>query len=259
MLAAMLLVEGGVFTSGAVGSLQMLPGEERRQSARVGDLMLDATEVTQATWAAVMGENPVATRRQRAATNPNVPGTPCSAAAVGDDLPVVCVDWHEVLAFANARSELEGLEPAYRRVDGIWIWDRASPGYRLPTHVEWERAARGTERKQLGLWDTVAEACEDHAVLGGVCAEGLEPVSALSEGPYGHRGLYGNAREWVWFDRQAASATELLEHRAPGFAYLVRGASWQSRPDEARVSARMWTWDEARLVDVGVRLARNPQ
>ena len=259
MLVTMLLVAGGRFTAGAVGSTQMLPGEEGRQHHTVRAFYLDATEVTQAAWAELMGENPVATRQGKSAVNPNLRGPACSVAGVGDELPVVCVSWDEVLAYANARSEREGLAPAYVQKGGIWIWDRDAPGYRLPTHVEWERAARGSLRETYGRWDDPYEACEAGAVLGEVCSEDhAEPVGEQAEGPYGHRGLYGNVREWVWFDTLLASQTELLEHRAPGFSYLTKGGSWASRRDEARVSSRAWTWRGSWHLDVGVRLARNP-
>ncbi len=73
--------------------------------------------------------------------------------------PVVRVRWHDVVKWCNARSEKNGLTPLYR-VDGevyrsgIENIVRRIPGvgYRLPTDMEWEFAARGGLRGMRFPW-----------------------------------------------------------------------------------------------------------
>ena len=109
---------------------------------------LETTEVTQAQWSAYFPDNN--------------PSSFDECTLDGSDCPVDTVNWWEAVAYLNARSVSEGLEPCYTlegcdpslagtdiECSGVEVSDaRASgnpylcEGYRLPMEAEWEYAYR---------------------------------------------------------------------------------------------------------------------
>lgn len=88
------------------------------------------------------------------------------------DHPVTCVSWHDAVAFCR--------------------WAEV----RLPSEVEWEKAARGADRR-LFAWGNEppdAHCCNYDFIVGDTTPVGSYPRGAS---PYGMLDVAGNVREWT--------------------------------------------------------------
>lgn len=205
-------------------------------------------ETTQQEWLDTMGQNP------------------STFVSCGLRCPVETVSWHSVLAYANARSALEGLEPCYilggtctgdaglgtLECDGAVAVNApgesvyACQGYRLPTESEWEFSARvldPDDRRYSGITATRCDEydpsldgwvtyCANSAVSWSGCVE-LDGVDILAE----------------------CSGPSLTASRAPNFFGL----------HDMRGNVAEWIWDgyrpDPRPVDASgtfVDLVLNP-
>ncbi len=101
----MVLIPAGTFTMGSPPGEGMRQPEERMHQVRITrPFRIDATEVTQKQWLALMNFN--------------------RSDNLGDSLPVENISWKDAVEFCRRLSEREGKT------------------YRLPTEAEWEYACR---------------------------------------------------------------------------------------------------------------------
>ena len=140
------------------------------------------------------------------------------ASFAGSDQPVVCVDWHQAMAYC------------------AWV------GARLPTEAEWEKAARGTEAATYPWGDefdgTRLNYC-DRNCLDEKREQDVDdgyqytaPVNGYPEGasPYGALNTAGNVWEWVsdWYDPNYYAISPYRNPTGPatGLYKVQRGGSY---------------------------------
>jgi formylglycine-generating enzyme required for sulfatase activity len=167
--------------------------------------MIDMYETRMSYWVEIYDW---ATQNGYAFTNPGLNVDPDGIPQSGDH-PVHSVSWHDVLKWANARSEKDGFTPCYYvdvnrtqvyrsgevEVDNFKV-DWTASGYRLPTEAEWEVAARGGLASNKYSWGNSpfpSKANYLDTQLGKPTAAGTFGANG-----YGIHDVDGNLREWVW-------------------------------------------------------------
>ena len=212
---------GGEFLMGSGGGRA---DEQPPHRVRLRPFYLARSEVTQAQWRAVMGENPAHFNT-------------C------ESCPVEQVSWEDAQLFLRRAS------------------DRAGVALRLPTEAEWEYAAGGGDKRET--WPGTSDRDELPAFVWfkGSFEGKTHPVGQKKPNAFSLHDLGGNVAEWCadWFDPEyyQLSATDDPRGPATGTRRCVRGGSFLSGPDEVRTAHRWGSDPTARRRSIGLRVARD--
>ena len=220
----MVLVQGGSFE---MGSNEGDANEKPVHRRSINSFYMGKTEVTQAQWRAVMGNNPSKFKN-------------CSSC------PVEQVSWNDVQQFLKKLNA------------------RTNQAYRLPTEAEWEYAAGGGgSRTRFGNsrdfidpehvnFDASASFKKNYSVTGQY-REKTTPVGSFAPNTLGLYDMSGNVWEWCadWYKGYPGSG--IIDHTNQ--SRVVRGGSWESYPQSCRVAIRGDISPTDRDGSLGFRLA----
>ena len=213
---------------------------------------LGETPVTQALWAAVMGENP--------------------SRFVSPDRPVEQVSWEDCQIFLPRLGEaVPGLAP------------------RLPSEAEWEYACRAGTGAATWAGDLVIRGDHDAPILDAIAwyggnsghefdlsagldssswpkkqyphvKAGTRPVRGKHPNPLGLFDMLGNVYEWCedWYGSDDRADSPVVDPTGPrpGSDRVFRGGSWYSIARYVRAADRDWDSPGNRFSTLGLRLAR---
>ncbi len=262
----MVCIPAGMFRMGDPGSGGG-PAERPRHEVRLDAFWIERLEVTRALWDEVA---------DWAATNgyefadlpPGEADHPVSYVGWED-----CVKWCNARSEREGRTPAYYLEAAqqtpYRKgvvdLSGAQVkWN--ADGYRLPTEAEWEKAARGgldgqdfpwpgsatngvlpIDGSRANYWESAhpfwrEDPYDDATTPAGYFNGSQTPPGGDMANGYGLYDLAGNVWEycWDWFDTGYYALSPADNPRGPeaGRVRVIRGGSWNSRPDQLRCSFR---------------------
>ena len=178
----------------------------------------------------------------------------------GNEHPVACVSWEDARAYVR------------------WLSREAGAEYRLPSESEWEYVARGgtttsrhwgeSERGQCrhanGADQALKRRYSDWRWGTASCDDGhvhSSPVGSFSPNGYGLHDVSGNVWEWVedcWNESYAGAPSDGRAWTTGGDCALrvLRGGSWNYRPEYLRSAIRFQYETGNRSDVVGFRVAR---
>lgn len=138
--------------------------------------------------------------------------------------PVVLVSYEDALAYAQWRSERDGVS------------------YRLPSDLEWEKAARGTDGRYFP-WGSEWRNDGTNWAKNGPYGTSAIATYPLSQSPYGIEDMAGNVFEY----------TNVLVDKSP-LEVILKGCGWDDYPGFCRAAYEHDRPLDARHILFGFRL-----
>ncbi len=154
-----------------------------------------------------------------------------------DNFPVVYIDWNSANRYCK-----------------LWV------NRYLPSEAQWEKAARGVDRREYPWGDEKPNASllNFGKVLGDVTEVGKYPKGISSYGVYD---MAGNVMEWVndWYSSDYYKDSPLMNPLGPisGEYVVYRGSAWDTKGTSIEVYSRMNNNASYNYYDIGFRCAKD--
>lgn len=218
----MIRVEGGEFMMGATAEKggDAWDDEEPAHRVSLDSYYIGETQVTQALWKAVMGNNPSNWK--------------------GDNLPVETISWNDCQEFIRKLNQLTG------RI------------FALPTEAQWEFAARGGKFSK-GYKYAGSDNLNEVAWFGDNSNSQTHPVVQKKPNELGLYDMSGNVWEWCndWYHSNYYQSSPERNPQGPtsGVSRVLRGGGWINDARGCRVSIRGYVNPDTRRIGYGMRLS----
>jgi len=229
----MVYVEGGTFQMGCSGSPTPAcgPNETPVRNVTVSNYYIGKTEVTNAQWRAVMGDD-----------------------TDNDKKPKASIDWYRAVEFVCELNKKSGKK--YRLATEA-EWEFAARGGKN-NHNNGHRYS-GSNSADGVAWHS---GNAPNLCFGNYCIENMKAVSEVGKKTANQLGLHdmsGNVREWVYdaWNQSYPSTDQIDPTGAPTIHIqkIRRGGGYLTGAEEATVTARKIRSIEGADSDVGFRLA----
>lgn len=244
----MVHVEGGSFKmTPRENAVDLKTKKKIVYDVKVSTFEISKFEVTVADW-----------RTYAEDTKTNMPQKP--SWGWNDEFPITNITWIDAVKYCNWLSKTNGLQAAYKKVDGKYECDFTANGFRLPSQAEWEFAAKGgTKSKNFAY-----SGSDDLEMIAWYAANSRKSPQKKGTKLANELGIYdmsGNVWEWCW-DYYSPIYHKVEKRDNPtgperGDKRCVRGGSWDSSKLNYLKPSNQLSWDPNTTNDFfGFRVVR---
>ena len=172
-----------------------------------------------------------------------------------ENYPVVGISWFEAVAYC------------------CWLSEKSGEIYRLPTEAEWEKAARGVEKRRYAWGNSIDKTCTNYdsgknreemrlspvGYYDGSIRNGLKTLSNAS--PCGAYDMTGNTSEWCldWYGRTYYAESQVRNPQGPdtGPGRVLRSAGYIDSAYYQRTASRHKRGAHIKSFTTGFRWVRS--